>query len=310
MLYSVEEEVTLSSKQFSVYSCLCYFSIFKYPLRKEQVAEFCDTLMSPEDLSAALDELCQAGLLFNSGDYYCTEQGIEEQIRKRKSSEDLFFRKVRTIRRFAALISRFPYVRFVGISGSCSKGLLDNDGDVDYFIITEPGRLWLCRTLLVLFKKVCLLNSKKYFCVNYFIDSDSLEIRDRNVFVAHELKTLAPVNNYDLYRKFMVANSWADKLLPNKDQPSHLFLDTRPSGGWFTSLLEKLLNNAVGNFLEARCFSLTVNTWRKRFGNLKPEDFEINFRSRRNISKHHPRGFQKRVMQELEKRLYHVRVVA
>src|SRR4029453_8923510 len=97
------------------------------------------------------------------------------------------------------LIASFPYVRCVCISGSLSKKYFDDTTDIDFFVITKPGRLWVCRTFLILFKKLFLLNSKKYFCINYFIDSDNLEIPDQNIFTATELTTLIPMHDYELY---------------------------------------------------------------------------------------------------------------
>ena len=76
-------------------------------------------------------------------------------------------------------ISKFPYVRAILLSGSISKGYMDKDSDVDYFIITQPNRLWVTRLLLMLFKKIFLFNSRKVFCINYFVDSEKLEIEEK-----------------------------------------------------------------------------------------------------------------------------------
>ena len=74
----------------------------------------------------------------------------------------------------ARFISKFPFVAAVGVSGSLSKGYYDSDSDIDFFIITQHNRLWICRTLLMVYKKIFLLNSRKYFCPNYFISSEQL----------------------------------------------------------------------------------------------------------------------------------------
>ena len=66
----------------------------------------------------------------------------------------------------AKFISKFPYIENVSISGALSKNYYNNDGDIDFFLITQPNRLWIARTLLIIYKKMFLLNSRKYFCVN------------------------------------------------------------------------------------------------------------------------------------------------
>ena len=81
----------------------------------------------------------------------------------------------------------FPFVRGVFLSGSISKGFMSESDDIDYFIITAPGRLWLTRTLLILFKKIFLFNSFRNFCLNYFIDSENLYIPEHNRYTATEI---------------------------------------------------------------------------------------------------------------------------
>jgi ribosomal protein L32E len=45
-----------------------------------------------------------------------------------------------------------------------------------------------------------------------------------------------------------------------------------------------------------------LNRWRKKFSHLSESHFEVDFRSRKNVSKHHPQGFQRKVVMEMEKR--------
>ncbi|MEZ4965453.1 MAG: hypothetical protein R2791_09430 [Saprospiraceae bacterium] len=54
-----------------------------------------------------------------------------------------------------------------------------------------------------------MLNSHKYFCVNYFVDTEHLEIEDKNLFTATETVTLLPLYGRDWYEGFYKALSWA-----------------------------------------------------------------------------------------------------
>ena len=107
----------------------------------------------------------------------------------------------------AHIIKRFPFVRGIFISGSLAKWNVSTQTDIDFFIITKRGRLWLTRSALIAFKKFFLLNSKKFFCLNYFITDDHLEIEDRNIFTAIEIASVKPIFNLELYLKFLEANS-------------------------------------------------------------------------------------------------------
>jgi hypothetical protein len=117
-------------------------------------------------------------------------------------------------------IMSFPFVESVNISGALSKNFIDDDGDIDFFIITAPNKLWIARTLLIAYKKIVLFNSKKYFCVNYFISTNHLEIDEQNKFTATELVTLIPVYGEKAYTNFVTKNKWVETIFPNKPMES------------------------------------------------------------------------------------------
>jgi hypothetical protein len=72
-------------------------------------------------------------------------------------------------------------------------------------------------------------------------------------------------------------------------------------------VVELALNGKLGDRLEKKCFELTLSSWEKKFPDFSKEEFDLNLRSRKNVSKHHPRGFQQKVLLELNKRLKKVK---
>ena len=304
------DTITLTAKQYAVYSCISYFDIFRYPVLPKQILDFTNIKITQSQVNLILNELVELKLIHETKGFYFFEKVNANYIDKRTASENRFLKKQKAIQRYANFISRFPFVEAVAISGSCSKGLLDQDGDVDYFIIAAPGKLWLCRTLLVAFKKVFLFNSRKYFCINYLVDSDNLQIPDKNPFVAAEVKTLAPVNNKILFEHFLNSNKWTADFLPNKNRYETLFLKEKRTRKYFFGLLEFLLDNKLGDVLDKKCFKITLSSWQKKFTNFDKEDFDLNLRSRKNVSKHHPQGFQQKVLTELNKRLEKIKILS
>ncbi|HQQ93361.1 MAG TPA: nucleotidyltransferase domain-containing protein [Bacteroidia bacterium] len=295
--------IQLSPELHAVYSCLCYFDVFEYPLKTDEVLRFSGLPIDAAQVPFALEALMNKNLIQQKGPYYFLRGRDASCINKRQAAENLFAKKRGTIRNFARFVARFPFVESVAISGSCSKGLLEKDGDVDYFVITAPGRLWLCRSLLIAFKKIFLLNSKKYFCVNYLISGDHLEIPDHNAFVACEISTLLPVSNPVLFQRFLHANSWVKTFLPNSNGTDTRFLFRRKPLKWISGLIELFCRGQFGDFLDRQFFKLTLSTWERKFEDFSREDFDLNLRSRKNVSKHHPRGFQNKVLRELKHRL-------
>ena len=226
----------------------------------------------------------------------------ESIIQNRKTNEERAEKSAKKIKRYSKLISSFPFVENVCISGSFSKGILTSDGDIDYFIICQPNRLWLCRTLLILYKKIFLLNSKKYFCVNYFIDTDTLVIPDKNIYTATEIATLIPINNITLFNRFINENLWVYEQFPNikENRTTSYFNNTKNK---ISQIIEKCLGGKLGNKLDDYFLKLTLKTWKKRFPHFNTLDFELNMRSKKSVSKHHPQGFQTKVLLEIDKKL-------
>lgn len=291
--YPVERSISLIEQ--GIISTLIYFDLFRYPLTKSEIHKFCHTAVnSAEEMNEALGNLVEGGNIFFSGGFYFINDDRSVIERRKKGNARVRLFEDKAIK-YADIISRFPFVRGVFISGSLSKGFMDEDSDIDFFIITKKDRLWLCRTLLVIYKKIFLLNSHKYFCVNYFIDDESLEIPDKNVFTATEIVTLKPMYNPGLCNSFRMANSWTKSLLPNANiSQAILRKDSRKTG--FKYFLEKIFSQVAGNALDNFCLRMTTRFWKKKFSHFSESDFLNAMRSKKNVSKHHPNKFQEKVL--------------
>ncbi|MEZ4967892.1 MAG: hypothetical protein R2791_21815 [Saprospiraceae bacterium] len=281
---------------------LLYFEIFSYPLTAEEVFHFARYReTSVQEVSEKLQGMVEKGLVYRFGRFYQTRDEPQWEARRLDCNQraDHF---LPIARRMARLIGAFPFIRAVFVSGSLSKHCMRPNSDIDFFLITEPGRLWLARTMLVLFKKIFLLNSHKYFCVNYFVDTEHLEIEDKNLFTATETVTLLPLYGRDWYEGFYKANSWAWELYPNVPQRPAPGIAPHKKG-LLKNVLEKLLPGKFGNWLDQKAMQSTVAFWKKKFRHFDREKFDLALRSRRHISKHHPLHFQEKVLNTLARRL-------
>jgi hypothetical protein len=291
-----------NSSTRAVFRAICYFDIFNYPLTLDETRTYCSEKISEADLKKSLDELIKCGRVQCYDDYFFLADKSKAIVAKRLAQEQYLASKKKKIRRYAKLISRFPFVEAVFISGSVSKGVLNKEGDVDYFIIATNRRVWLCRTLLVLYKKIFLLGSKKYFCVNYFVDEKNLMVPDKNLFVATEIKTLVPVFENNVVNEFFVANTWASDIFANLTEKRQPLFETRPYGV-LKEIVEYICKTSLGEKLDDYFFRKTLDHWRKKFPHFNPGEFDLNMRSYKSVSKHHPQGNQVRVLNELALRM-------
>ena len=275
---------------------LLYFSIFKYPLSEEEIYKFSDT-SSKETIVQELDFLLKKGIIFKFGNFFSCLNN-PDLISRRLKGNDMAKKIMPKAFKVSKLIAKFPYVESVCLSGSLSKGYYDSDGDIDFFIITKSGRLWISRTLLILYKKIFLLNSRKYFCINYFISSDHLHIPEQNRFTATEMVTLIPVYGKKAFTSFMQENTWPYDYFPNFPSfDTSLINETRKS--WLSMLLEKIFNTTIGNAVDSFLRKMTLKKWHLKFSDLESEDFKIAMKSTKHVSKHHPQNFQKKVIDRL-----------
>lgn len=276
---------------------LLYFSIFKYPLSAREIFLF-SSAADENEVNHELDLLKQKGVVSIDNDFYFLDNNpslVKRRIKGNKMANSVMDKAIRK----GAFISKFPYVKAVGISGSLSKNYHDKNGDVDYFVITKSERLWVARTLLMLYKKIFLLNSRKFFCINYFITENSLEISEKNIFTATELLTLIPITGD--FTEFYNQNRWVSNFLPNLEigKPSIISAKRKP----ITSRsIEFLLLSKLGNILESTFLKLTLKKWNNKFKTLSKEDFKIAMKSTQGVSKHHPQNFQKQVINKLNKK--------
>lgn len=280
---------------------LMYYDIFSYPLTIEELF-MCSKI---KKTSSNQIQVCANQLVEN--DYIHIEQGfytLEKRsnwIQKRLENNKRATEILPKARKISQFIGSFPYIRAVFLSGSISKNVFEADGDIDFFMLTEPQRLWLTRTLLILYRKIFLFNSHKYFCVNYFIDTENLEIEDKNIFTATELSTLIPTFGKEYYLPLMEKNEWYRDFFPNfplrsiENVPFH-------HKNTLKTCIEYIFDTRLGDWLDDICMRLTLHYRRKKFANMTEKDFDTALKTRKYVSKHHPNHFQKKVENALNER--------
>lgn len=272
-----------------------YFAIFSYPLSADEIHRLCpDQTLSLVDIQQQLDAYVAKGILYCLESFYLT-QNEAEWVSRRKDNNQRAKRYLNRAYHVTQLIRRFPFVRAVFLSGALSKNVMPKDGDIDYFIVTEPGRLWVARTLLVLFKKLFLFNSHKYFCVNYFVDTQKLEIESKNRFTATEIVTLVPLYNATIYHEFLRTNDWTTAyfpLFPGRDTSKTL----RDRSSKIQTFLEWGLKGKWGDRLDQYFLERTLSFWEKKFADFNPSRFTNALKSKKDVSKHHPQDFQTKVL--------------
>ncbi len=294
-----------SSIEKSILKTLCYFDIFKFPLKEEELYNFLfDIKIEKKEFEKKLNELLKEGLI-QSKDGYIYLKGRESIVKIRKFGEKRAKTLLKRGKLLIRIVSSFPFVRAIMISGDISKGVAGKKSDIDYFIIARSKRVFFLRFFLVAFKRFFLFNSYKYLCPNYIISDKDLEIKEKNIFYAVEIASLLPVYNTFYYDLFLESNSWINTYLPNfkrngnKSYPP-LFLKLK-------YFLEKIFSYSFFDKLEKKLLVLTKNYFEKKY---KDNIRDIIVKGiNENSAKIHPRDTVSIIEREFEKRLKRLNLI-
>jgi hypothetical protein len=286
----------------AVLETLRYFHIFRHPLYLEEIHRYLSIDIKIVSLSVTIKEMLDAGLLFQHHDLYMLEDD-ETLAQKRVTGAEKASKAIDRAKRSISIISKFPFVKGVCISGSLSKGYADERSDADFFIITSRQRLWICRSLLHMFKKFTyLLNRQHAFCMNYFIDESRLNIEEQNIYTATELATLIPVYNTESYKELINRNKyWLVNLFPNikwEHNADYAYLSPKA----VKSVMESFINLLFPKYLNNWLMKFTDSWWRFKWQqkNYPMHEYDLAMKTRWYVSKNHPKNYQKKVLQQLD----------
>lgn len=183
--------------------------------------------------------------------FYCLKgRGEIVEQRLRNYSHGLFREK--RIARFARGLRHVPFVRGVGLAGSQVLGQQKEGSDIDLFIITDPSRMWLARTLVTAYFQVLGLRRhgravKNRFCLNHYVADYKKLDKHRNPYTALEYAKLRPLVYSQGIRQFHKKNQlWIKSFYPNWQI---LHKDEEPASA-FQKFTEKAFLGGFGQWLE------------------------------------------------------------
>lgn len=285
MLYSTE----ITFLYASVVRVLAYYALFKYPLRSDEIYLFLpEGGISRYEFERGLAELVDEGRVKRSQGLYYLPEHDSDIVERRLQMEEEGRKMWRIARLVASLMRLVPFVRGVFISGQLCRYIADRDSDIDYFIVTSPDRLWIVRTIFVMIRRTLLFNSRKYFCTNYYVTTENMEIKERNAYVACEVASLKPIYNRDLFETFLRQNQWITEHYPNFSIDQVEIRKGAAEGSGIRGFLEMLFPKRLTDRLDIRLMNGTRIFWRKKFAGRSPETYETSLRSRRDESRAHP----------------------
>jgi hypothetical protein len=224
----------------AILSTVVYFDIFDFPLTPLEIWKWlffahpphrsynCWETQSCLNDSAVLQKLIQS----KNGFYFLLNR--ERIVGRRVANYKVAERKYKKAIRFIKLLRFNPFIKMVAVCNNLAFSNASQYSDIDFFIITKAGRIWLARFWANFLPKMLGLrpthsDTQDKLCLTFFIAEDHLNINDLqssqiDLYLANWITQLVPVYDPDhLCQSFLQTNQWAISHFPNfiPNQPNY-----------------------------------------------------------------------------------------
>jgi hypothetical protein len=229
----------------AILRAIVYADLFDFPMTGSEIQRYCiGEATTASAVDATLDgDVTLREHIDRTGDWYHLA-GRSQLAEVRHERADASARLWPVARHYVAGIAQLPFVRLVGVTGGLAMNNARPGDDIDLFILAQPGRLWLCRLLVLVAVKLAARRGHR-LCPNFLLSTDHLRLSERNLFAAHEVAQMVPLEPGSWYSAFIEANDWVRDFLPNALPGAAPIDQASPRGPWPALLAGAMLSTPL-----------------------------------------------------------------
>lgn len=219
----------MNTKRDALITAISYADIFDYPLTEKELNIWLPfrTGLKRSHLAVLQGETLRELIhCFRTNDdtYYSlrsTRQLIITRNKRLSSSQ----KKWNRARWVAVLLRCIPTITLVGATGGLARSNANEEDDIDLLILCTAKTLWMTRGASTMLLDMFGLRRhpkdrrvQNLVCLNMFMTEDgfALPAQERDLFSAHEVLLMTRLwDRGGAYQKFLLANHWVKKFLPN-----------------------------------------------------------------------------------------------
>lgn len=210
-----------SARELAIIRTVAYADVFDYPLTMQELHRWLiDTNVSG---ISALTEKIPAQITTDGRYYYLSGRSKITRLRTKREKTDQ--RKLIIAIKIIKYLIYIPTITCIAVTGALAMDNAKDDDDIDICVITSSSTVWITRLLTVLILELFGIrrrpsdkNVQGKVCANMFLDENhlGLPLKERDLFSAHEVLQMKPlVWRGETYKKFLKANEWVKRFLPN-----------------------------------------------------------------------------------------------
>jgi len=216
----------------NIFKTICYYDALDYPLTLFEIWKYFIMAEEQDDIDEKIgysladilgelknDNNLRAFVKSRRGFYFL--KGREDLIRSRVRRDKISVSKIKRLRWLICFLRVTPFVRMILVTGRLALKNSQPKSDWDVLIVLEENKIWTGRTAVtvlahLLGKRRHHRKIKNRLCLNYFITTASLEIRNKDFFSASEYFFAIPIFDVENYfKKFQLKNAWIKNYKPN-----------------------------------------------------------------------------------------------
>ncbi len=204
------------------------------------------------------DEILSNDIIMSRGEV--APRGSASLLGRSHELRNLAQARLQRAQRFAANLSKIcSGIEMVGVSGSTAHGAAKDSDDIDFFLVTSPGRLWSSLFMTMFLAKLERVQDPgaPVFCFNRVLDIDRCRSEfseSRDPITAREALSLQVVIGKSVYRDLLQRSKWMADTFPTlyrsrKESLSGSEEAPRDRGHGRMGLLERATFAVLGPYL-------------------------------------------------------------
>lgn len=204
----------LLSADEAVFATVSYADVFDMPIELDHLHRYLvGSSLTLLETSMAVDNLVSTGRLGRRGDvvYLAGRHDVLAIYDERTARATAMWHDAE---KWGQRIGRLPFVRMVAVTGGLAVDSVADHDDIDFFIVTRPGRLWLTRLMIIVLGRIADRDDVE-LCPNYIVSDQALEMNEHSIYVARELAQMVVIVGDDVCQLVRLTNQWMFEFLPN-----------------------------------------------------------------------------------------------
>jgi len=207
----------------SILETLLYFDIFSFAPNLEEMHTF---LIGERISKKNLKKILINNNFTKSKRGHFALKERTELLDQREIRQIISQEKKDIARKGVQFLLKIPTLQAVALSGSVACDNATEGDDIDLFVITSPGTVWITRFVVYSLLKITgkirgRKNKHNLFCPNMFVSLSNLEISEKNLYTASEIAHLSLLyEKNNSFACFLNFNKWIKEYFPNFSIPN------------------------------------------------------------------------------------------